>query len=185
MTVTPRLRVTGHYAGAVSRAAGAVLDLGIVLGSFTAGLAGLDLLLQVIIRESVARDRSGLAAVIALTVWAFVYVFASLAIAGRTVGKGIVGLRVVRADGSALSGRGALWRTLAFPLSILTLGLGFVGILVDREHRALHDLIAGTAVVYDWGGRAAELPGPLSEFLARRAGSEYTSRPPTTPGRRR
>jgi hypothetical protein len=49
--------------------------------------------------------------------------------------------------------------------------------VVQREHRALHDLIAGTAVVYDWGSRTAELPGPLSEFLARRAGVEYTLRP--------
>lgn len=83
----------------------------------------------------------------------------------------------MRADGSTLSDRWALWRTLAFPLSVLPLGLGFVGIIVQREHRALHDLIAGTAVVYDWGGRVAELPGPLSEFLARRAGAEYSARP--------
>jgi uncharacterized RDD family membrane protein YckC len=28
-------------------------------------------------------------------------------------------------------------------------GLGFVGIVVGREHRALHDVLAGTIVVYD------------------------------------
>ena len=40
--------------------------------------------------------------------------------------------------------------------------------LVDRlVDRALHDLCAGTAVVYDWGDRPAELPGPLSSYLAR------------------
>jgi hypothetical protein len=51
-----------------------------------------------------------------------------------------------------------------FPLSFLLFGLGFLGILVQRERRALHDLIAGTAVVYSWDARAARL-----RFLAREA----------------
>lgn len=174
MTLPHRLNVTGHYAGAVSRAAAAVLDILIVVGSFTAGLAGLDLLSRVVLGEPIAANRAGLAAVVALVVWAFVYLYVGQAIAGRTIGMGIVGLRVVGADGTALTARRALIRTLAFPLSALILGLGFAMILVQREHRALHDLIAGTAVVYDWGGREAEVPGPLSEFLTRRAGAEYS-----------
>lgn len=178
MTVAPRLRVSGHYAGGVSRAAAAVLDIGIVLGSFTVGLAGVQLLTRVVFGVDLAGDRSGLISIAALAGWAFIYVYAALAIAGRTVGKGIVGLRVVAADGSTLSARRALVRTLAFPLSVIPLGLGFAGIVVHREHRALHDLIAGTAVVYDWGGRAAEIPAPLSAFLARKAGAEYAAQPP-------
>jgi uncharacterized RDD family membrane protein YckC len=55
-------------------------------------------------------------------------------------------------------------RSLVFPLSFLLLGLGFLGILVQRERRALHDLIAGTAVIYAWDARAARL-----RFLAREA----------------
>jgi hypothetical protein len=55
-------------------------------------------------------------------------------------------------------------RSLTFPLGFLTLGLGFLGILVQREHRAVYDLIAGTAVVYAWDARAARL-----RFLARQA----------------
>ena len=35
-------------------------------------------------------------------------------------------------------------------------------ILVQREHRALHDFIAGTVVIYAWDARAARL-----RFLAR------------------
>ena len=42
-------------------------------------------------------------------------------------------------------------------LRAAVIGLGFVGILVQREHRALHDLIAGTAVVYSWDARSARL----------------------------
>ncbi len=48
-------------------------------------------------------------------------------------------------------------RTLVFPLSFLLLGLGFTGILFQRDRRALHDMIAGTAVVYYWPARAARL----------------------------
>lgn len=179
MTGPARMDVTGHYAGAASRAAGAVLDVAIVMGTFTASVAGLDLLVRFFSGSSVTSDSSGWGSAVALGIWAFLYVYVSLTIAGRTAGKAIVGLRVVTADGSPLTGRRALWRTLAFPLSVLPVGLGFIGIFLHREHRALHDLIARTAVVYDWGGRTAELPAPLSEFLARRAGAEYASGRPS------
>ena len=48
-------------------------------------------------------------------------------------------------------------RTLALPLSFLFLGLRFAGILLGDRRRALHDMIAGTAVIYSWGARAARL----------------------------
>ena len=76
----------------------------------------------------------------------------------------VLGLRVVRADGDGLDPWRGVVRALVFPLSFLFFGLGFLGILVQREHRALHDLIAGTAVVYAWDARAARL-----RFLAREA----------------
>ena len=48
-------------------------------------------------------------------------------------------------------------RVLALPLSFLLFGLGFLLILLRRDRRALHDLIASTAVVYAWDARAARL----------------------------
>ena len=48
-------------------------------------------------------------------------------------------------------------RTLALPLSFLFLRLGSVGILLGNRRRALHDVIAGTAVIYSWDARAARL----------------------------
>jgi uncharacterized RDD family membrane protein YckC len=53
-------------------------------------------------------------------------------------------------------------RTLALPLSFPFLGLGFAGILQGDRRRALHDAIAGTAVIYSWDARAARL-----RFLSR------------------
>jgi hypothetical protein len=91
-------------------------------------------------------------------------VLLSWAAAGRTPGMALLGLRVVRADGGELDPWRGVLRALVFPLSILLCGLGFVGILVQREHRALHDLLAGTAVVYSWDARATRF-----RFLARTA----------------
>ena len=74
----------------------------------------------------------------------------------------LFGVRVVTDDGTNVGGRRAVVRTLAFPLSFLFLGLGFAGILLGDRRRALHDVIAGTAVIYSWDARAARL-----RFLSR------------------
>ena len=146
------------------------LDVAIITTSYTLGIAGLSFLIGVFTSSSLTDlNGSGPLAIGALALWAFTYSFSSHAVAGRTVGKGIVGIRVVSADGSPLSVRQAFVRTVAFPLSALLFGIGFLMILVQREHRALHDLIAGTSSVYDWGERSAEMPGPLSAFLARQS----------------
>jgi uncharacterized RDD family membrane protein YckC len=54
-------------------------------------------------------------------------------------------------------------RTILLPLSLILLAVGILMILINRNRRALHDLIAGTAVVYSWNARAARL-----RFLAKR-----------------
>jgi uncharacterized RDD family membrane protein YckC len=81
----------------------------------------------------------------------------------------IVGLRIVSRAGEPLSGRRAFLRVLTLPLSLVLLGLGLLGIVFDRERRALHDLIAGSTVVYDWGDRMATMPTPLARWLAQHA----------------
>lgn len=162
-----RRSVSGHYAGAVSRGAAAALDGLLIAGLYTLGAAGLAFLVDTFTSRSLTGDRSTPIGIAAFATWAFLYVFSSLAITGRTIGKGLTGLRVVRADGTAPGVRTMFVRTLAMPLSVLFLGIGLVMIVVHREHRSLHDLIARTCVVYDWGDRSAEMPGPLSDFLNR------------------
>ena len=66
---------------------------------------------------------------------------------GGTLGMRPWRLRVVAADGGPASVR-ALWlRYAAATVSLLALGLGFLWALVDRDRRALHDLIAGTTLL--------------------------------------
>jgi uncharacterized RDD family membrane protein YckC len=76
---------------------------------------------------------------------------------GRTLGKRLTGLRVVRGDGSRLGWRRALWRTLVF-FGLLVLGAITYGLLVlvlyglpfvDKKRRTLHDFLAGTVVIRD------------------------------------
>lgn len=64
-----------------------------------------------------------------------------------TPGKRVLGLRVLAMDGHALTMPRAALRYFAGSLSWLSLNLGHALALVRRDGRALHDLIAGTAVV--------------------------------------
>ena len=137
-----RHSVTGYYAGPVSRAVGAVLDAIILFATFTLGFAAVNLLSTVVLGISLDQGRTGIVATVAFVVWWFSYTFGSIAVSGRTFGKGLIGIRVFAADGESISVRRAFVRTLTFPLSLLFLGLGFVPLLVRRDHRALHDLLA-------------------------------------------
>jgi uncharacterized RDD family membrane protein YckC len=69
----------------------------------------------------------------------------------------LFGLQVVQKDGSAVTGREAMLRTVLLPFSFAFFGIGLLMILVQRERRALHDLGARTAVIYAWDARAARL----------------------------
>jgi uncharacterized RDD family membrane protein YckC len=66
---------------------------------------------------------------------------------GQTIGQLAVRIAVTDRDGYHLSGWKALVRTVAWPLSILPMGLGLASIFFDDESRALHDMLAGTVVI--------------------------------------
>jgi uncharacterized RDD family membrane protein YckC len=69
---------------------------------------------------------------------------------GLTIGKWATGLRIRRSDGTELGiGRAFLRHFIGYPLSALTVGLGFIIAAFNARGRGLHDLIAGTIVVRD------------------------------------
>lgn len=73
---------------------------------------------------------------------------------GRTLGKWATGLRIVRRDGQPVSvARSLLRHLVGYPLSMLTLGLGFLIAAFNSNGRALHDVIAGTVVIRDTRSR--------------------------------
>jgi uncharacterized RDD family membrane protein YckC len=73
---------------------------------------------------------------------------AVLSSGGRvTLGKYIMRLRVVAADGSPLSFPKAFIRAVGYMISGAILELGFIMALGTKEHRALHDYMAGSKVI--------------------------------------
>ena len=162
-----RREVTGHYAGPVGRTLAFALDSAVITLVYAGAGATFDWLASTFLDESLVGGLNPWISAAAFTTWAFVYFFGSLAVAGHTFGQALVGLRVVARDGSTLPVLSALARTIVTPLSFLLFGLGLVGVVIGREHRALHDVVGRSAVVLDFGDRPAELPGPLSKFLDR------------------
>jgi uncharacterized RDD family membrane protein YckC len=69
---------------------------------------------------------------------------------GFTIGKWATGLRIQRGDGADIGiGRAFVRHFVGYPVSFLTLGLGFLAAAFTPTGRGLHDFIAGTIVVRD------------------------------------
>jgi uncharacterized RDD family membrane protein YckC len=82
-----------------------------------------------------------------LALLAFSYVAAFTVAGGQTVGKMIMNLRVIGADGRPVDAASGMLRAVGWMLVPVTLGLSYVPALVTSDHRALHDRLAGTRVV--------------------------------------
>ncbi len=148
----------GHYAGAASRLVAFAADVGASWGAYTIGVALLNTAVKLVSGHSYALTNHQTPAFVTLTVWEFFYFSYQWAVSGKTLGMAIFGLQVVTAEGRPISGRQAVLRTIGLAVTLfLTLGIGFLGIVFQRDRRALDDFIAGTCVVYDWDARAARL----------------------------
>lgn len=80
--------------------------------------------------------------------WAGLYFSVSLVYwRGRTPGKRLFGVRVVRLDGRPMTWWAAFTRFGGYAASVLTGLLGFAQILWDRNRQGIHDKIAETVVV--------------------------------------
>lgn len=84
-----------------------------------------------------------------LLMWA--YTIVQEACWGRTVGKRVLGLRVVAQDGAPIGWMAAITRNLLRTVDMLPFAyaLGLLSSLFDRNGRRLGDLVAGTVVVHD------------------------------------
>ncbi len=153
----------GHYAGGVTRLVAFAADIGASWGLFTLGAAAVTFSVQLVTGQHFAISDYQIGSLVVLAVWEFVYFAYQWTLGGRTIGMALLGIQVVKTDGSSIGAREAVIRTLALPLSFLIFGLGFLGILTQRDRHALHDRLARTAVVYSWDARAARL-----RWLARR-----------------
>ena len=129
----------GLASRSVANAIDAVVTLGLVFGSYA--LIG-------VVRFFLTRHfrlPAPSRAVNATVFWALAVALmtAGWSGAGRTMGKHLVGLRVIRKDGGPL----LIGRAFLFPI-------GFAFILFSRDGRSLQDYVAGSLVVYDWSYRS-------------------------------
>jgi uncharacterized RDD family membrane protein YckC len=67
---------------------------------------------------------------------------------GATVGKQVMGLKVVMADGGGLVSAGTgILRYIGYIISGIPLFLGYLWVIWDPKHEAWHDKIASTKVI--------------------------------------
>ena len=81
---------------------------------------------------------------LALLAVAFAFVSGCWVRGGRTLGMQAWRLLVCRDDGSPLRWRDALLRQACALVSLLSFGLGYFWVLVDRDGKAWHDRWSGT-----------------------------------------
>ena len=130
-------RPAGFWIRAVAFAIDAVLCL-MVQASF----AALGRLMLGSGEDAVARPTAFFfTAIFAAAYWTTLHM-----VAGQTLGKSIVGVRVVGTDGALLTFGPAFLRYLASGVSLAIFGFGYLMAGLRRDKRALHDLIAGSRV---------------------------------------
>jgi uncharacterized RDD family membrane protein YckC len=155
-------QLQGQRAGIASRGLAFAIDIGIAFVVYLVIVSTVGFLWDLFFSERLSVPAppnwlSGLAIFWILVI----YLALGWGSTGRTMGKQVMGLRVVRADGSAVKPRGALWR--AFLCAIFYPGLLLA--LFDRRNRSAQDVVCKTVVVYDWipeSGRSRVIPEPAA-----------------------
>ena len=155
----------GGYAGFASRVLAFSIDLFVLIMALVVGwvfvrgivsIFSLDRLFQSLLGTSgygmLRIVGSGvLGSLAACLYWIFGWTFL-----GATVGKIVMGMRVVGPGGSRVGFWRSLRRVIGYFISAFALGLGFLWVIVNKRHRGWADKLAGTSVVYAWHARPDE-----------------------------
>lgn len=152
----------GQYAGFVSRFIAFSIDMIIIslagfMVTFFLGqiiqFFGLDASVENVYIGTILATLQGailLAGGLFTTFFSLIYFLFFWTLAGFTPGKGLMGLRVIRHDGTEVTFGPALRRFLGYWVSAIVFFIGFLWVIVDRRRQGWHDKIAGTVVIYDW-----------------------------------
>lgn len=172
----PTSAMRGQYAGFVSRAIAFLIDLlSVVFVQFltvliirlSSNFLGLTSILNWLdsmlgIGTGITSNTTVLVSIRIVTVLSGViifnlYVATSWALVDKTLGQALLGLRVLRTNGTRLTFPKAIKRAVGYILSALPLFLGFLWVLIDDRRQGWHDKLADTVVVYDWDARLGAL----------------------------
>jgi uncharacterized RDD family membrane protein YckC len=146
----------GAAAGIVTRVAANTVDALVVVLALAGTYAGIVAVTFVLDpRGFQLPDPSFLVFVIGYLDLLVVYLTAAWWVSGRTLGDHLMGIRVVTGQRSRLR----ILQAFARALLCAFFPVGLVWCAVDRDRRALHDLLLRTSVVYDWLPRPAARGG--------------------------
>lgn len=143
----PQRVLPSDRAGAVSRALAMAIDGVFVNLSFTAFVA-----LVTLVANTFGGSGEGgttLAIAVGSTAWlsfGAVYLVGFWSLAGQTPGMRFVGIRL---EEERLPPRRSFRRLLGLGLSVVTFGIGFLGIVFRENRRAWEDRFSGSEVLYD------------------------------------
>lgn len=99
----------------------------------------------------------------AIGLWSVYFTVLLTVFGGQTVGKRLLGIRVVRLDGEAMTWWSAFERAGGYVAGLATGLLGFAQVFWDPNRQCIHDKIIGTVVVDD---RAERTPGSWKDAWA-------------------
>ena len=139
----------GENAGIVSRSLANLIDFGVAEAAFIGLLIVVGILRFVVgLERSIVVWQPSAPVVLGLQFVLLTAVFTiGWAGAGRTLGKGILGLRVLTSSGEALTFRRALVRA---SLCALVPGI-LLFVALSGKNLGIHDHLLRTRVNYDWG----------------------------------
>ncbi len=148
----------GEPAGFMTRAVAYVIDAVVVVLLMSLGAYALDAVVLLATGTTTGTDFGGMPSgwivtLITASTVNLVYLTLGWWLFGRTVGKLVVGVRVVGADGRSPSFFRSLVRALMYAVSAV-FGLGFAWVGLRPQRRAWHDYAARTWVVYDWSAHS-------------------------------
>ncbi len=158
----------GQYAGFVSRFLAFLIDIIVVVIIVTVvgGIVSLLLnffgLSELAANLQISDTSEGsilrwLAAFWGVTSIAFLYFVILWSVtAGKTVGKALMGVRIVPMNGERITLLVAIWRYVAFWFAVLVFALGVLWIIISDKRQGWHDKMAKTCVIYDWPAREDE-----------------------------
>lgn len=144
-----RLDVYGEYGGFVTRLVAFVVDIAIIIALISL-MGGAASLLEDFLSFSnmTAKLLNFLVAVGSLLLMQGYYILFWMLI-GQTPGKYLMGLRIVRVDGSRVTIGVCIRRLIGYYISAI-LFIGYLMVLFDDRRQAFHDKFAGTFVIYAW-----------------------------------
>jgi len=166
----------GYYAGFISRLIAFVIDIAVINLSFLFIGWFIGIFLSLFEQGSVLSDSlENIPYIndainlllnpvfIALFVFGFIFIYFTFfwSFSGHTPGKAFMGLRVVPVQGGSMSLVRSILRFFAYIPSLLSLGIGFLWIIIDDQRQAWQDTLARTFVIYTWKAR------PDEKFLSR------------------